>query len=215
MAYVVPKSDQKAYRQMIQRANRRVQSNIKYVRDNGISDNYVRTMLTGDFMNKRRWANTKSPFSSRTQFESEHEYQQYLRFVSRWGEDTGRRGGHKADPRAMEESYRDSITLAINGLIRNRGISLEEWNGDIPPELKAELKGLSLEQMTHFFRSVDPDGQVDLYDSDQVGYEDVDDFIAYIFGIIGELKKFYPVAEKKVTKKGKKRKSRRKTKGRK
>ena len=214
-AYIVPTDARAEYRQMIQRANRRVLANLKYLKDNGIKDNQVKTMLVGDFSSKRKWATTKSPFSSSTKFSSKKEYDQFMRFVSRWGEDTGRRGGHKADPKAIEAGYRDSILKSISGLVRNKGISLEEWKGQLPPELMKEINELSIEQMTHFYRVVDPSGEVELFDSDQVEYEDVDDFLDYMKGITSELKKFYPVAEKKVTKKGKRKKSRRKTKGRK
>lgn len=214
--YIVPSDAQAEYRRMIQRANRRVLANLKYLKENDIRDNHVKTLLAGDFTKKKTWATQKSPFSSKTRFESEKAYQEFMRYVSRWGEDTGGRGGHKADPKAIAERHRSDIYKTINGLVRNKSISLEEWGGDLPPELKGRLEGLSLEQLTHFYRYLDPEtGGTEVFDSDQVDYEDVDDFMDYIGGILGAVEKFYPAPEKKVTKKGKKRKSRRKTKGRK
>lgn len=214
--YIVPTDSRAEFRQMIQRANRRVQSNLKYLKDNGIRDHQVRTMLVGDFGSKRKWATKNSPFSYKTSFASEREYQEFMKYVSRWGEDTGKRGGHKADPKAIEEAYRRTIYKAINGLIRNKGISLEEWGGDLPPDIKKRLDRLSLEQMTHFYRYTDPnEGGVEVFDSDQVDNEDVEDFIDYLSGNLSAVEKFYPKAEKKTTKRGKRKKSKRKTKGRK
>jgi len=213
--YIVPKEDQAVFRQMIQRANRRVISNLKYVKENEIRDRHIKTMLAGDFSSKKKWATDKSPFSYKTQFESEKAYQEFMRYVSRWGEDTGGRGGYKADVNRIMEEHRSHIYKTINGLVRNKGISLEDWGGDLPPEIKKRIEGLSLEQLNHFYRYVDPSGEVEVFDSDQVDSDDPEDLVDYLSGILSSLEKFYPTSEKKRTKKGKKRKSRRKTKGRK
>lgn len=222
-AYVVPTDARAEYRALIQRANRRVQANLKYIQDNEIRDNQVKTMLVGDFSSKRTWATPKMPFSSSTKFESKKAYDQYIRQVMKWGEDTGTKGSFPAAPDNIAGEYKESILKAINGLVRNKGISLEDWKGNLPPELMDELDSLSIEQMTHFFRSVDPSGEVELFDSDQVEYEEIDDFLTYIFGIVGEVKKFYPAAAPKpkqrkkhtTKKKGKKKKKRTTKRGRK
>lgn len=213
--YVVPVADRKAFKQTIQRANRRVISNLDYLKREGIKDNQVKTMLAGDFSNKRKWATKNSPFSYSTQFDSEKDYQDFMRYASRWGENTGGRGGHKADPSRIADSYKTDIYKAINGLVRNKGISLEDYGGDLPPDLKAKIENMSLEQLTHFFRYQDPSGDVEEYDSDQVNSDSIEDFTDYLGGVLTSLDKFYPKAAKKVTKKKKKRKTKRKNKGRK
>ena len=213
--YIVPTDARAEYRQMIQRANRRVLSNLKYLKENGIRDNQIKTMLAGDFSSKKKWATKNSPFSYKTTFKSEKAYREFMRYVSRWGEDTGKRGGYKADVKRIKDEYKTAIYKTINGLVRNKGISLEEWGGDLPPELKKRIESLSLEQLTHFFRYVDPSGEVEVFDSDQVDGDEAEDMIDYLSGVLSSLEKFYPIPAKKTTKKGKKRKSRRKTKGRK
>ena len=213
--YIVPKEHQAVYRQMIKRANRRVISNLQKIKDLGIRDNDLKVKLAGDFTHKKKWATTNSPFSYKTQFESEEAYRQFMRYVSRWGEDTGGRGGFKADINRMSDSYKQSIYKTINGLVRDKGISLEEWGGDLPPQLKKRIDSLSIEQMTHFYRHIDPSGEVEEFDSDQVSSDDPEDMIDYVSGIISSLEKFYPTKEKKLTKRGKKRKTRKKNKGRK
>ena len=213
--YVVPTDARAEYRKMIQRANRRLLSNIKYIKENEIRDNQVRTMLAGDFTSKRKWATKNSPFSYRTTFESEKAFRDFMRFVNRWGEDTGKRGGYQADVKQLSENYRTSIYKSINGLLRNQGISLEKWGGDLPPEFKKKIEGMSLEQLSHFWRYQDPSGDIEEWDSDQVSPESVEDFLDYVGGNIDTVIKYYPTPEKKYTKKKKRRKTRKKNKGRK
>lgn len=213
--YTLPTDAKDEYRKMIQRANRRVLSNLKYLKDNGIRDNQIKTTLVGDFSSKKKWATKNSPFSYRTTFESEKAYKEFMRYVSRWGEDTGKRGGYKADVNRIKEQYKSSIYKAINGAVRNKGISLEQWGGDLPPALKERIERMSLTQLTHFFRHIDPSGEVEEWDSDQIQGENVENFLDYVIGTISSLEKFYPIPAKKTTKKGKKRKTKRKTKGRK
>lgn len=212
--YIVPTDARAMYRKMIQRANRRVLSNLNFIKENEIRDNHLKTTLAGDFSNKKNWATKNSPFSYKTKFESEKAYREFMRYVSRWGEDTGKRGGFKADVNRIMDEHKSAIYKTINGLVRNKGISLEEWGGDLPPDIK-RIEGLSLEQLNHFYRYVDPSGEVEVFDSDQVESDEVEDFIDYISGLLSSLEKFYPTVTKKKTKKGKKRKSKRKTKGRK
>ena len=214
--YVVPTDAQAEYRRIVQRANRRVLSNLKYLEENGIRDNHIKVMLVGDFSSKKSWSTQKSPFHTRTSFDSEKAYKAYMAHVMQWGEDTGQRGVYRKAPDSVKANYMSSIYKALNGLIREKGISLEEWGGDLPPELKKLLEGMTLEQATHFFRYIDPNsGEIEEYDSDQVKANDVESFIDYVESTVSSLGKFYPAPEKKVTKKGKPKKSRRKKKGRK
>lgn len=215
MSYTIPAQDRADFRKMIKRANRRVLSNIKFIDEQQIRDNQIKTNLIGDFGSKKKWGTKTAPFSSSTKFSSEKEYQDFLRYVSRWGEDTGTRGGHKADPRRMEKAWRSSIYKSLNGLARDKGISLEEWGGDLPPDVLRQIDRMTLEQMSHFYRYIDPSGNVEEFDSDQVDAENVDDFIDYIRQQLGAIEKFYPAAAKKQTKRKTRKKTRKKKKGRK
>ena len=209
--YIVPTDARAEFRKIIQRANRRVLANVNYIKENGIRDNVVKTMIAGDYSKKSKWATKSAPFSASTRFKSEAAYRDFMRHVMRWGEDTGRRGGYAADPKRISEDYKTSIYKALNGLARNNGVSLEKWGGDLPPELKKKLDDLSLEQITQFFDYVDPTGEEWIFDSDQVVDNDVGDFIEYIDGRVSALQKYFPSKPKSK----KKKKSKRKNKGRK
>ena len=211
--YIIPTDARAEYRKLIQRANRRILANLDYIKNEGIRDHAIKTSLAGDFTSKKKWQTGKSPLSTKTRFKSEDAFKQYMRFVNRWGEDTGTRGGHRADPKRKLQEGKEAIYSAIFGLADHKGTSLEKWGGDLPPDIKKEIESMSLEQMSRFFDHVDEFDE--LFDSDQVESDDVEDLIDYIRGRISSVKKFYPRPEKRVTKKGKKKKSRKRKKGRK
>lgn len=195
--YVVPTDARAQFRRDIQRANRRILANIQYIKDNNIRDVETRQTLAFDFYKKRTWATKKSPLSASTRFDSEADYKKFMQFIERWAGEPGQRGDFAAAPENLRNGYKDSIYQAINGLVRDRGISLEEWGGDLPPALREKIDNLSLTQMRHFFNYIDPTGIEEEFDSDQVSPGSVEDLIDYMEGRIGALEKFYPKAPKK------------------
>lgn len=209
--YVVPTDARAEYKKLIQRANRRILANLKYIKDEGIRDNAIKTSLAHDYGNKRKWAGKSTPLSSSVRFASEQDYKRYIQFIMRWGEDTGTRGGHRADPKRLESKGKESIYKALYGMINNKGISLEKWYGDLPPDIKKDIEGLSLEQISRFFEHTDTTGEEDYFDSDQVDEDNGVDAFEYIRGRLAEVKQYYP----RPPKKKKRKKTKRKTKGRK
>lgn len=207
--FVVPTEARAEFKKTIQRANRRIQSNLKYIKEEGIKSNSIKSALAHDFTNKRKWATKSAPLSYSTQFKNEAEYNAYMRFVNRWGEDTGRKGGYIADPKRRIDVGKTAIYKAINGLMDAKGISLEEWGGDLPPALKEKVEGMSLEQISKFFEYTDVSGEDETFDSDDVAYGDIEDFVDYIDSKVSAVQHYFPRPEKK------KKKSRRKRKGRK
>ena len=207
--FTVPTDARAEYRAMIQRANRRIISNINYIKQEGITDNAIKNSLAGDFSSKRKWATKSAPLSTSTKFASAAEYRQFVRYVQRWGQDTGKRGGFAADPKERLKHGQSAIYKAIYGMIDNKGISLEQWKGDLPPDIKKEIEGLSLQQISKFFDYTDTSGEDDYFDSDSPEVDDAEDVLDYIRGRISAVKQYYPRKPKK------KKKSRRKKKGRK
>lgn len=208
--YIVPTDARAEYRALIQRANRRIMSNIKYIKEEGITDNAIKNSLVGDYGTKRKWATKSAPLSASTKFNSAKEYKQFIAFINRWGKDTGRRGGFAADPKERVKYGQSQIYKAIFGMIDNKGISLEEWKGDLPDDIKKDIEGLSLQQISKFFDYTDVTGEDDYFDSDSPEEDSAEDVLDYIRGRIAAVKQYYPRPQKK-----KKRKSRRRKKGRK
>lgn len=207
--YIIPAEERGAYRATIQRANRRIKSNINYIKQEGIREHSIKTSLAGDYYNKKKWATKASPLSTSTRFKSREEYEKYMRHVNKWGEDTGRRGGYQADPRERLKRGKEAIYKAVFGLTSSRGISLEEWGGNLPPDMVKNIEDLSLEQMNKFFDYVNDAGDEELFDSDQVNDNSISNFLDYVGGRLSEVVKFFPRPTKK------KKKSKRKKKGRK
>ena len=205
--YIIPTDARAEYRRIIQRANRRILSNLNYIKNEGILDHSIKTGLVGDFSNKRKWATKSAPLSYSTKFASEADYKKFMRHINKWGEDTGRRGGFAADPREKEKKGREAVYKAVYGLSSNKGVSLEDWKGDLPQDLKDRIDRLSLEQINKFFEYADEAGET--FDSDQVQEESPESMIDYLEGRLSAVEKFYARPTKK------KKKSRRKRKGRK
>lgn len=190
--YVVPTDARAEFKKTIQRANRRILSNVKYISENNIRDNYVKNLLAGDYARKKNWTTKSTPLSSSTRFKSEADFKAFMTYINRWAEDRGKRGEYAASPTTIIDGYKSHIYGSLNGLARNRGISLEKWDGDLPAEIKKKIDSLSLEQITQFYDYVDPTlGEQD-FDSDQVGEGSVEDYIDYIDGRLSALQKYFP-----------------------
>lgn len=213
--YIVPTDARREYKALIQRANRRILSNLNYIKDEGIKDVAIKHSLAHNFTKKKSWAGKSTPLSSSIKFTSETEYKKYINFVKRWGEDTGKRGGYRADPNVKLAQGKEAVYKAVYGLLNHKGISLEKWGGGLPDDLVKNIESMSLEQVSRFFEHVDVTGEEDLYDSDQVQEDSIDDALDYIQGRIATVQHYYPKAQSKKKKRKKKKKSRRKTKGRK
>ena len=207
MAYTVPPALRAEYKNAVRRANRRIISNIDYIQKEGITDNAIKTKLVMDYGQRRSWKNTKTPLSSSIKFKTEKDFKDYMRHVGRWAGYEGATA-YVADPKDMAKRGRESIYKSIYGLMNNKGISLEEWRGDLPPDVKKEIDKLSLQQISKFYDYTDLTGEDDYFDSDQVTDNTPEDALEYIRGRLSAVKKFYPTKRKK-------RKTRRKTKGRK
>lgn len=200
--YVVPPADRARFNSYIQRANARIKANLAYIEAEDITDIDVKQSLVFDFHRRSTWAGEKTPLSRSTRFESVEAYKAFMSFIEQWGEDTGIRGDYRSSPTRVAQGYREAVYKGISGMIRNKGISLEEWGGDLPPELIDKIDNLSLTQLRHFFKYMDLDDGGDLveYDSDGVRYGDVEDLLDYLHGHIRALEKYYPKRAKKAPK---------------
>lgn len=206
--FIVPTDARPEFRALIQRANRRVLSNLNYIKQENIRDAETKQALVFDFHKRRSWETAKAPFSASTKFASERQYQAYLKFIKHWGEDRGRRGDFAAAPENIKHGYKAAIYKSLNSLLNIKGISLEEWGGELPPDIVKSIEGLTITQMRHFFNFIDDEGVTEEFDSDGVGEGSIEDFIDYVGGRLDALKKFYPHQPKpKKKKKAKKKKS--------
>lgn len=190
--FIVPTDARAEFRAMIQRANRRIKSNLKYIEQNNIKSHEVKNSLAGDFTDPAAWAGKTMPLSRSIKFASEKEYKAFVRHVMKWGADRGQKGDFHAAPSKLIEGYRTNIFKALNTITEHKGISLEKWGGDLPPEIKEKIQKLTPDQLFHFFEYVNSDtGDEEELDSDRVREGSIESYIEYIEGILNQVTKFY------------------------
>lgn len=206
--YIVPKELQKEYKLLVQRANRRVKSNLKYINSNKITSEHTQRALVGSFNEGDKWASRTMPFSRSNkgryvwnaeteqqefrEFRSEQEFQQYLNYLNKWGQKTKKGERYDAHPQQIKDNYKQTILKALNQVIDH--YSIPTPNGQIPKEIINELDKLSLEQLTNFYGNGDPgeDMEISQFGSDDfIMVETAEDFTDVVLSRLGQLKKFY------------------------
>lgn len=207
MAYQVPKEMQHAYKMAVQRANRRVKQNIKYIQKHVILDDQTQRTLVAGFMDHEKWASATMPFSRSNkgryltdpdtgrqtfrEFTSKADFDAYMRHLNKWGEDTGKRGDFAKSPQRIKNDYKTAIIKALNEVKDHYSISLP--GGKLPKQVIDMIDSLSLTQITNFFGDGDPseDIEVSQFDSDDFIYVDTaEDFINVVETRINAIKKF-------------------------
>lgn len=203
--YIVPKSEQHAYKMLVQRANRRVKANLKYITKNKITNEHTQRSLVGSFNDPEKWASGRMPFSRSTkgrylwnadtgqkefvEFKNKAEFDAYVRQLTKWGKE-GRT--FDASPKRIKEDYKTSIIRALDEVKTHYNISLP--NGEIPKEIYKALDSMTLEQITNFYANGDPseDMEISQFSSDDfLDVETAQDFIDVVTSRINQIKRFH------------------------
>lgn len=206
--YVVPKNQQHAYKMMVQRANRRVKSNLKYIEKHNIQNEHTQRSLVGGFAERGQWASATMPFSRSNkgryiidadtgvptfrEFENEREFRQYMAYLNKWGEQTEKGGRFSAHPEQIKSNYKSAIIKALNEVKDHYSITMP--GGQIPKEIINELDKLNLEQITNFFANGDPSEDVEIsqFSSDDFIYvENAEDFKDVVLSRISAIKQYH------------------------
>lgn len=204
--FIVPESDRKDFDLMVQRANRRIKSSLKYIQQEDIRTENAKRALVGDYASPSAWHTEKTPFSRSKVFSSKKHYEQYKRHVMQWGDTKNHR-----DVESVKEGYYKSIIRSLTTLAMESGASVLYKNGRLPVEVTRAVKSMTLEQMTHYFDEGDAGDDLDyLYYKweDYAAVTDRDDFITVATSHINTVKQVYP-GQEKTAKKVKKKKTKR------
>lgn len=201
----VPKDLEHAYKMLVQRANRRVKANLKYIEKNKITDEHTKRALVRGYEDKNNWAGATMPFSRSKkgfyitnadtgfkefkEFGNKAGFERYLRELERFGKEGG---GWEHSPDKIVEGYKKNIIKSLNQIKDQYNITLP--GGKLPQEIIDELDSLTLEQITNFYSggSVEEDIEISQFDSDD--YIDVtgaEGFIDVTLGRIAQLKKYH------------------------
>ena len=128
--YTVPKEMQHVYKMAVQRANRRVKSNLNYINKNGIDSEHTKRALVGGFDDSINWASRTMPFSRSNkgryitnadtgelefrEFKNKTEFDQYMRYLNKWGQETKKGELFTAHPDQIKEDYTSSKIKSLN-----------------------------------------------------------------------------------------------------
>ena len=206
--FIVPKKDQKNFDRLIQRANRRIQKNLKYIQQEGIDSNVAQRALVSDYADQANWATGKTVFSRSKSFASEKDYKQFVRHVKQWGAKN-----YDREPEKVKKGYYKAIINALTTTaIDNGGGGILTKSGRLPGNLAKQIKEMSLEQMTHFFAEADPAEDLEYLPYSGEDYIGVDrqQFIDITESKLNTLKKIYPAKSTPVAAKRRKNKRRKK-----
>lgn len=152
--FKVPKSDQKEFKALVQRAERRVKSALNYIDKHDIHTWQGMRSVVFNYYDKENWHTDKTIFSRSTQFASKQEYQQYKRHLMQWGEELPRGQRHARHPASVRQAYIERIKKTFTDIAVAYDIPLE--NGKLPKEFDEKLNKLTFDQLTNFYGSSDP-----------------------------------------------------------
>lgn len=208
--FIVPKKDQKQFDRLVQRANRRVQANLKYIQQEDIQSSVAQRALVSDYADQANWATNKTVFSRSKSFSSEKAYKQYVRHLKQWGAKNFER-----EPEKVKQGYYKAIINALTTTaIDNGGGGILTKSGRLPGNLAKQVREMSLEQMTHFFAEADPTDDLEYMPYSGEDYIGVDrqQFIDITESKLNTLKRIYPASSTPVAAKRRKSKRRKKKK---
>ena len=190
--YIVPASDRREFDRMVQRANRRINANLKYIQQENIKSESAQRALMSDYADRSNWNTPKTVFSRSIKFNSKKEYEQYKRHVMQWGAESPER-----TVEGLKEGYERAIIKSLTTAAIDNNIPLK--NGRLPGNIRSKIKGLSLEQMTHFFHNDEPVSDMEYLPYSEVDFNGVDEdgFIDNVDTIINSLQNIYPNANER------------------
>lgn len=194
--FVVPKEQQADFNLLIQRANRQIKSNLKYIQQEDIRSESAKRALLGDYVDQGSWHTEKTPFSRSKVFSSAKAYAQYVRHVQKWGGDYGKiKTDERHTPEEIKAGYYKSIVKALTTVAIDNGAGgILTKQGRLPAQITKALRGLSLEQISNFFEHADPSEEIEYYGFSSYDYlgVDKDEFIDITMGKINKLKQLFP-----------------------
>ncbi|MBO5713574.1 MAG: hypothetical protein J6R88_05195 [Clostridia bacterium] len=205
--FVVPEELRHEYKMMVQRANRRVKSNLKLIAKDTIPSEHTQRALVGSFNDPMNWSSRTMPFSRSIkgryitnadtgftefkEFKTKTEFDQYMKYLSKWGAKTEKGELYSAHPQKIKEDYKTAILKSLNQVKDHYNITLP--NGQIPKEIIDDIDNMTLQEITNFFGNGDPSEDVEIsqFSSDDfLDVENAQDFIDVVKSRIAMIKRF-------------------------
>lgn len=208
--FTVPAGERKDFKLLVQRANRTITANLKFIDKEDVQTGRAKRQLLGDFIDKNAWHTEKTAFSRGIKFESEKAYKDYVRQLQRWGGEVAEKSVKGTKQRIYE-----SIIKSLNTTADIYGQGVKDDSGHLPKEITDRLEKMSVEQLLNFFDIADPTEDIEhqswSYEEYQEGV-DRDTFVDITTTRLNYLEQIVPNKSKPVKIKKKKRGKTRKNK---
>lgn len=149
--FTVPAGERKDFKLLVQRANRTINANLKFIQKEDIQTGRAKRQLMSDYIDKSAWHTEKTAFSRGIKFESEKAYKDYVRQLNRWGGE----GAEKSVKGTKQRIY-ESIIKSLNTTADIYGQGVKDDSGHLPKEITDRLEKMSVEQLLNFFDIADP-----------------------------------------------------------
>lgn len=197
--FTVPAGERDEFKLLVQRANRTIQANLKYIQKEDIKTERGQRVLMGDYLNKSSWNTEKTAFSRGIKFDSEKAYQDYRRLLNRWGGE----GAEKSVKGAKDRIY-ENIVKSLNTTADIYGQGVKDDAGNLPSEITDRLKNMNVDQLSNFFDIADPSEDIEhqswSYEEYQEGV-DRQTFTDITMTRLNYLERIIPAKPKRKTKK--------------
>lgn len=189
--FVVPEHERHDFNLLVQRANRRLKANLKFMQKEEITDFNTQHALLGIYANPEEWATQKNAFSRSTKFASKQMYEAYKKHLSKWG---GEGPDYEKSIENIKEGYYKAIIQSLTVTALDNGDSILTSRGKLPGNLAKKIKGLSLTQLTNFFEIGDPSEDIEASRFNSLDYLGVDreEFVSVTETRLNYLKQIYP-----------------------
>lgn len=154
--FKVPEAERHAFKILVQKANRTIKSNLKYIDKHNVRDSKTIRSLVFNYFDEDNWAKNKkgqrakSPLSRSVIFSSEDDYKSYVRHLEKMA---GRNVKQKAT------DYREAILDALQRIANKHDVQLP--NNKIPQEIVDSVNSMSIEQLENWFEFGDPSDDIE------------------------------------------------------
>lgn len=181
--YTVPKSEQHAYKMLVQKANRHIKANLKIIEQYNIQDMTAKRVLLNMYENRDNWATSKTALSRSVKFDSKTAYKQYLKHLEKMATNT---------MQTKIDGYQKAILTMLEKILIENNIAAP--GSKLSDEIVNAIKGLTFEQLVHWFNMGNPDEDIE---SHRVGTDDYafvtewEDFVNVTMTRIADLKRVF------------------------
>lgn len=197
--YIVPIELRHDYKMLVQRANRRVKANLKYIQTEDIRDSNTQRALVGSFGDPVKWAGGRMPYSRSVkgrylwnpdtdsmefkEFKNKREFDAYVRELEKFGKEGD---AYERHPKQIIKDRKEKIIKSLNTIIDHYSIPLK--NGQLPKEVLKALDTMTLNEATNFYSYYDIEEEIEKDNFDSDSYANVtneQEFIDVTLSILG------------------------------